>query len=96
MSASTLEIGIILFSAEGRSGLPSALGGSVAGKFQPMTAKWNSNWVDSVQNLPYTFTYNGQTYTDNTSIVTTDKGFFTIEPGGDTLELTINMGELYT
>jgi hypothetical protein len=41
MSASTLQVGILLFSAEARGGLPGALGGSSTSKFQPMTAKWN-------------------------------------------------------
>jgi hypothetical protein len=87
MTASQLEIGILLFAVEARSGLPSAVGGSLSGKVKVVGSQWMSKWVDSSDrgSDDPTGTIESGLSWDGGTVTTTDEGFY-IEQGGDILE----------
>lgn len=71
-------VSIIMNFRAGMSG-DSSHGGGVGGQITIHEYVWVDDWEDTVDtSAPYTFTYNGQTYTDATSVVSRNTGFFMV------------------
>lgn len=94
MPVSSLMAGMFMFSADARGQLPGVLGGSSSGGAVPITTvnhTWVNRYLDEVDpNRPYTFEYTDpdtgvtSTYQDNTSLVSTNQGYFTTVSISDT------------